>query len=194
VKNAHEESISCTVFQALLMDYIDDELAPSERSAVLSHAAVCSVCRNSLKEIECVRKALTNLPQRAVTSEFDFRLKASIRLESRKLESPLYRFRLFLHENMAAMAVIPAAAAIMLASALIYPGISGRNQSVVNNSGANRLENSQTVSSAQYETRAEDVHYVLESVELSEVGLDSPHKTRTGDITPDTHTISLLSF
>jgi hypothetical protein len=72
--------------------------------------------------------------------------------------------------------------------------MSGRNQPVVNNSGGSRLETLQTVSTAPLETRAEDVHYVLESVELSEVGLDSTHKTRSGDITPDTHTISLLSF
>ncbi len=182
------------VFQTLLMDFVDDELTPSERSAVLSHAAACVSCRNALNEAECVRNALSDLPRRTITSEFDFRLKASIRLESRKLRNPLYRFRLFLRENMAGMAVIPAAAAVMLAAALMYPGFPGRNSYVVNNSGANRPEPRQTVSAVPSETQAEDVHYVLESVELSEVGLDSAHNLRTGEITPDTHTISLLSF
>jgi len=194
VKNAHEEGITCAVFQTLLMDFVDDELAPSERSAVLSHAAMCSTCRNALKEAEYVRRVLVDLPHRTVTSEFDFRLKASIRLESRKLKSPYYRFQLFLRENMAAVAVIPVAAAIMFATAIMYPGFSGKNPSIVSTSGVKRTETRQMVSQSPVETRAEDVHYVLESVELSEVGLDSAHNARTGDITPDTHTISLLSF
>jgi len=176
------------------MDFIDGELHDSLRADFLSHAASCPSCRKDLRELHSVRNALANLPRAEVMPEFDFRLKASIRLESTRLGSPLYRLRLFLRENMTSVIGVPAAAALFLAAALLYTGFPGNVGTPVHSTRQPQTEMLARPSFAPAETLFADVHYVLESVELSEEELNNLSGNRSGEDSPDTHTISLLSF
>lgn len=45
-----------------LSDYIDDELAAAERSAIDQHLAVCAACREVLAELQAIRSHAAQLP------------------------------------------------------------------------------------------------------------------------------------
>ena len=155
------------------MNFIDDELSEKVRSDFLAHSVLCPACRKELKEIQYVKKALAGLPPATVSSEFDFRLKASISLEAARLRSPIYRMKLFLKENMASVIGVPTAAALLLGGMLLYnspfqdfhPGFQTVQQKKI---GQERIQTSSLAGSA-----AEDVHYILDSVDLSEVGTEA---------------------
>jgi anti-sigma factor RsiW len=194
VKHAHDEGFTCSQFKKLLRDFIDDELHDARRGDFLSHAAACPSCRTDLRELHVIRNALANLPHLSVKPEFDFRLKASIRLESARLGSPLYRLRLFLMENMVSMVGVPAAAALFILAALYYTGLSGTVKTPAPVTSQLQTEMLSRPAFTPAESLDADVNYVLESVELSEEELGNLLVSPSGEISPDTHTISLLSF
>ena len=193
MKRAHDGCVSCKRFQTLVMNFVDDELPDAERSDVLSHAAGCPTCRESIIGAGSVRKALSSRPRESVRPEFDFRLKSGIRLESRRLESLSYRFRLFLRENTFPIIGIPAAAAIMLAVYLSSGSLLFKTVDVRVAGERIRPQTEMMVPAGPADPSAEDIHYVLESVELSEVGLGNLPET-AGERPQDTRTISLLNF
>jgi len=176
------------------MDFIDDELHDVLRAEFLSHAAACPSCQRELDGLRFVRNTLAALPRVEVTPEFDFRLKASFRLESARLRSPLYRLRLFVMENMASVVWVPAAAVLFLTAALLYNGLPGR----VGTPGRDVIQPQKELLArsafAPAESLAADVHYVLESAELSEEGLRTLSAGRSDELVTDSHIISLLSF
>ena len=140
-----------------------------------------------------MKESLAALNRPEVSPEFDFRLKASIRMESTRLRSPFYRVRLMFRENMVSIAIIPAAAVLILA-AFLYTGLPGLFRSPVKDPFAPRMELYSRASLAPAESLSTDVHYMLESAELSEEGVKTLSPGHLGDPAVDTHTISLLSF
>jgi hypothetical protein len=176
------------------MDFVDDDLHDSLRSGFLSHAALCPSCRIELQDFMSIRNALANLPRNEISSEFNFRLKSSIRLENTRLGSPLYRFRLFIGENMVSVLGVPVAAALCLTTAVLFfhgPGNTVKPLQTASQSGYEMRANP---FSAPAETLNADENYVLESLDLSEAGLNSLDGAIPGEAPQNTHTISELNF
>jgi len=175
------------------MDFIDDELPEKVQAEFLSHSASCLACRKELEELQCLKRTLAGLPCVSVSSEFDFRLKASLHLEESRLRSPVYRMKLFLKENLASTVVIPAAAAmLMFGGVMIYnnPFHGTQLQTVEQKAiDQNQLEASKADGSA-----SEDVHYVLESVDLSEAGTAAVPNGNTGIKLSSVNSINLIRY
>lgn len=176
------------------MDYVDDELSEKVRSDFLAHSVSCPACRKELKEIQYVRKALAGLPPVTVSSEFDFRLKASLRMENARLRSPMYRLKLFLKGNMAPVVGAPVAATLLVGGILLYngsaPGVRPEMQTVQQTP----VVQEPVQTSAADGSSAEDVHYVLDSVELSAVGTAAKPNSKSGVNSSGTNSINLIRY
>ena len=53
--------MQCREFRELLDAYLDNELSPAEREALLAHARECSACADELASAEVIREALAHL-------------------------------------------------------------------------------------------------------------------------------------
>lgn len=53
--------MQCREFRELLDAYLDNELSPAEREALLAHARECSACADELASAEVIREALSHL-------------------------------------------------------------------------------------------------------------------------------------
>jgi len=54
---------TCEQIQTELSAYLDGEIAAAERGSVEAHVKDCAVCREALKDLEMVRRALADLPK-----------------------------------------------------------------------------------------------------------------------------------
>lgn len=187
-------AVSCSLFRKLIMDYIDDELSEKVRSAFLAHSLLCPACCKELKEMQYVKKALAGLPPVSVSSEFDFRLKASFSLEEARLRSPMYRLKLLWKDNVVSLVGVPVAAALLLAGVMMYDGAlpgarPGMQTARLDSSGQELIQTSPANRST-----AEDVHYVLESVELSEVGTAAKPDEKTDVNSSSANSINIIRY
>ena len=193
MKSAHVE-VSCSLFRKLIMDYIDDELSEKVRPGFLAHAVMCPACGKELKEMQYVKKALAGFTPVTVSSEFDFRLKASLRMEESRLRSPMYRLKLMLKDNMLSVLGAPVAAALLLGGVLVYdgafPGAYSGMQTVRQKPVGQELTRTYAVTGSP----AEDVHYVLESVELSAGGTAAKKNGKTETNSSGTSNINLIRY
>jgi anti-sigma factor RsiW len=176
------------------MDYVDDELSEKTQSEFIAHADECPSCRRELKEVLSVRKLLADLPTVTVSSEFDFKLKASLRLEDVRLRSPFYRFRLLVRDNLASIVAVPAAAALLVMGAIYYHGTFQdipANRSVVEQQMPVKNDRAANLSG---NIQADNVTYVLESLDIGEFGIEvSPQR---GPVSQESNlnTVSLIIF
>lgn len=193
MKNAHVE-VSCSLFRKLIMDFIDGELSEKVRPDFLAHSLSCPECRKELKELQYVKKVLAGCAPVSVSSEFDFRLKASLRLEEVRLRSPMYRLSLFLRDNVVSVVGTPVAAAVLLGGVLLYngpfqaehPGMQSARKAPV----AQEWVRNSTINGSP----AEDIHYVLDSVELSEVGTSVKATRKNGSEPSGANSINLIRY
>lgn len=177
------------------MDFVDGELPEALRGAVLSHADLCPQCRKELREIERVRKLSAGLPPVTVSPEFDFRLKASLRMEAARLRSPLYRMRLFLRENLLSAVAVPAVIALFLGGMVYYQSPLRHAAPVIAGRMAPAAESGQNTAEAP-PAEAVDVEYVLESLNVSETGIEvtSAGKPGVSAERPDMKIVSSIKF
>jgi anti-sigma factor RsiW len=193
VKDDHDEDIGCARFKELLDDFIEDELIENERGAFFAHAAACPPCQKEMREIRRLREVLTGLPRAEVSPEFDFRLKSSIRLESIRLRSPVYRARLFFQDNWVSIMSVPMAGALILAGYLTL-GIPGLMRFPANEARTMKTESIAPAAFAPSESLSADVHYVLESAELNEEGVKTLAPGLSRGLAPSVHTVAILSL
>lgn len=199
MKSAHEKGVTCTLFRELIMDFVDDELPEKERYEFCVHAEICPTCREELREIKYVRKILADIPALTVSPEFDFRLKASLRLEDARLRNPFYRLKLFLKSNFVPVVGIPAAAVLLIAGVAIYrspfreeaPEIAGQTAPV-----PAPVASPVASPATAVDTPPVDVNYVLESLDLDETGIEVTPQGKPGvpRLQPDLKTVSLINF
>ncbi len=181
------------------MDFVDDELSGKLRADFLSHSEVCSDCRRELSEVQQVRKLLANLPPVAVSTEFDFRLKASLRLEDSHLRNPMYRFKRFLKDNMATVVAVPAAA-VLLVSGVFYSQDFFRGGAPVGQVVEKEVPSVQTEAppAVEYAPGTEDVNYVLESLDQDSFSVEVTTNGQPGVLRqvdePALKTVSLINF
>lgn len=184
--------MTCSLFRKLMMDFIDDELPEEVRPGFYAHASVCPACQKELKELRFVKQALAGLPPIAVTPEFDFRLKASLSREASRLRSPMYRLNLYLRDNVYPVVGVPAAAMLLIAGTLMYNGS--------REFPATRIVNLKPAVEAVVPVPAAtdssdvDVHYVLESVDLSQAGAGVPSNRASDRKRSGTNTVNLIRY
>jgi anti-sigma factor RsiW len=177
------------------MDFIDDELSEKVRSDFLAHSVSCPACRKELKELQYVKKALAALPPVTVSSEFDFRLKASLRMEGTRLRSPMYRLKLFLKDNLVPAVGAPVAATLLVGGVLLYNGpFSGARPEIQAVQQKPAAVPERVQASAVIGPQAEDVHYVLDSVELSAVGTSKKPNGKTMTDLSTENSINLIRY
>lgn len=168
MKNANEPCLNCTEFLEHISDYIDDDMAEAERIEFLRHAEVCVECDKTLNGCRHVRNLLGRLSPVSVSSEFDVRLKSRIRMEHNFLEDPVYRFKLFMSDNLPRLLAVPAAAALVVSAMLYFngrnPGIAVDPAELVSNPRV-----SYPIEHAAEQSQEEIVSYILESVSESDM-------------------------
>ncbi|MHB9029603.1 MAG: hypothetical protein ACYC9O_12620, partial [Candidatus Latescibacterota bacterium] len=140
------------------------------------------------------RKLLAGLPTVTVSPEFDFKLKAGLRLEDVRLRNPFYRFRLLVRDNLTSVVAVPAAAALLMAGAVYYqgtfrdfpadPAVVEQKTPVTNNRPA----------SLPGDDQAENVTYVLESLDIGEFGIEVSPQRGAASRQPNLNTVSLINF
>jgi len=74
-----KENMNCTDIQALLDDYLDNELVADKQNAVELHINNCVSCQQSLQEIQAIRQALRSLPVPDSSPDFEARVFAEVR-------------------------------------------------------------------------------------------------------------------
>jgi len=156
------------MFGQHLSKFIDDDLDEEIKGKFLSHAVTCKNCNFDLKESIRLKKVISQLSPVSVSPEFDYRLKSRIHLETTRLKNPLYRFKLFINDNMRDILTVPALALIILWIVFyrIDVHLNQQNQSEITQNKASST-NSEIIST--FEDYPEEIHYVLDSVKPSEV-------------------------
>lgn len=193
MKSANEDLFTCSMFDQYLSEFIDDDLNEEIKGNFLSHAAVCENCNLNLKESIRLKRVLGQLSPVSVSPEFDYRLKARIHLETTRLKNPLYRFKLFINDNMKDLLIVPAFALIILwvVFSSIDMHLNQQNQSEITQNNV-----SSTHSDSTFEDYPEEIHYVLDSVKPSEVETGiflNEHDTSIQTTSTD-HNFTLTSF
>jgi anti-sigma factor RsiW len=176
------------------MDFIDDDLSEKVRSEFLAHAVICPACRKELKEIQFVQRTLAGLAPVSVSSEFDFRLKASLRLEETRLRSPMYRLKLFMKDNAASMVGVPAATVLLLGGMLLYGGPFQGSRTGTPMVEQKPAAQERVQTSALTGSPSEDIHYVLESIDLSEIGTAAAANVHSGKKLSGANSINLIRY
>jgi len=195
VKTANDDFSACSNFQENISLFIDDELDDALKAKFLAHSESCKACNNSLKEFQRLRMLLKNLSPVTASTELDFRLKASIRLENNRLRSPLYRFKLFFRENAYTFVTVPAAALIILFGMFHYVGNQDNNmQTEITENYSNSITPGSPVTIE--ETPEELIHYVLESVTPLDVesGIFLDEQSEVSPTTSTESNIKLVNF
>lgn len=188
MKNANEDAYSCQHFQELLSDFMDEELSEKGRTAFLKHVASCMECSAILNDSRTIRRNMQMLPKVELSREFDFRLRTSILREQQFMNKPLYRFQLFLKENLRYVMAVPATAVIALIVMMTVTEFNPQKNMI--------QEMAQGTSVLVDEPQDEIIRYVLDSVDRVEAkdGIFlNEHNVLRQVSTTDEH-ISLVSF
>lgn len=183
MKSAHDV-FSCSAFREQISDVIDGEIDPGKRTRFLEHAAACEHCNRLFQDMQSIRNRLRSRNVLEVSPEFDFRLKSTIGHEARLMQSPVYRARLVLRDNLFHAIAVPAAAAIVLGMAFlpIELYIHGEPKVVSTITPAVTPADS-----------AQDVNYVLDTVdeEMVDQGIFLNERQNLSQPTP---TLTSISF
>jgi len=194
VKDAHVYGVTCSRFRKYIMDFVDDELSEENRCECVKHADACPVCRRELHEALYLRKVLAGLPEVDVSPEFDFKLKSALRLEDSRLRSPYYRFKLLVLDNLAPIFAAPAVAVLLISGWAYYNGafrdVASHFEVTERKSG---IEPYQTLHAAD-DAGAEDVKYVLESLDLDQAGIEVSPRPETSGRQSNPNMVSLINF
>jgi len=161
VKNAHEGEYSCRIFQEMLGDYIDGELPENEKSLFLAHSLICSECSVLLNSCKSLRKKMAVLPKTAVSSRFDFELRNKVRREQIRMQSPMYRIKLWAEDNIRYLITVPTTAAVLTALFLTVATNRSPQKEMTT-----ELAKADTVHVE--ESQDEIIRYVLDSVDSGE--------------------------
>ena len=120
MKFANEDGFTCKDFSEYIRAYSDNELSGGIKAKFLDHLSRCTECHNILEDTGKIVSILSNLKKITTTPEFDFQLKARIRMEDLRLRSPLYLAKLYFNENIRYFLAVPAVALIIFTTALFY--------------------------------------------------------------------------
>jgi len=194
VKSAHDGFYSCGTFRKCISDFVDDELSGKAKSDFLSHSLICPACDRELKEIKRVKNLLANLAPVTVSSEFDFRLKASLMRENIRFGNPFYRFRLYIRDNLRTLVAVPAMAVVLMGGFLLYSGNPGDRTPGAGFNRTTAVEKKDSPVRAFANAPDEDVYYVLESIDPAEAGFGSIPQNASPAREVSAHAITLISF
>lgn len=81
-------SKECASVEALLSEYLDARLLPTDREVVQNHLAQCLVCRTRLAELRRVQQAVRDLPKRTPPEAFYQRVLTKARKKERSQDQP----------------------------------------------------------------------------------------------------------
>jgi len=194
VKIANDDSFTCKDFREYIRAFLDNELSENIKTKFLNHRSQCTECSNTLEDTEKVVKVLSNLKTITTTPEFDFQLKARIRMEELRLRSPLYRTKLYFNENIRYFLAVPAAALIIFTAALFYSD--NRNQETMltetDSQGGIALIN-------EIERNADEIvyiYYVLDTVQPTdrELGIFLDNQESVKNQRSAVKPVNLISF
>ena len=195
MKIANDYIFTCSMFNQNLDAFVDNELEENIKVHFLAHAATCEHCNLQLIESKRLKKVLANLTPVAVTPEFDYRLKARIRLETTSLNNPLYRFKLFIHENMKEFLFVSALAFLILGVVFSRMDIilKQNNQPTITENKISTANSDIVSALGDY---PEEIHYVLETVKPGEVetGVFLNEQDMSVPLTPNTSNFTLTCF
>jgi anti-sigma factor RsiW len=191
-----DNAFSCSRFEEHLRAYIDDELPVNINSAFLAHADTCSGCARELREMQYTRKLLGMLPRRAVSPEFDFKMKLRIRQEYQRSQNPWYSVKVAFRENLSKFVVIPAAAAAMIAALAVYHTMTMPNALPVAPLQVQLEGRGVELVGDENASTNEEVNYVLEKVSPYDIqqGSFSPVMSGSGNDAAGSQDITLISF
>ena len=165
--------ITCSEFRKMIRAYVDNELSAADKKKFLDHAAMCSQCALTLREMQYVQKILHELPEVNTTSEFDFRLRSSIRIEQQRLNNPSYRFRLFLREYFKPVIAVPAFVVLFATATVFYNNSNGQGPALVSSSQLtaedSSTQNEQVIDITDGAGEIVYLHYVLEKIQQNEI-------------------------
>ncbi|MFC1490112.1 hypothetical protein ACFL6K_02755 [Candidatus Latescibacterota bacterium] len=196
MKIANENSFTCSHFKKNLRAFIDNELPLNIKTLFLEHVSQCKVCGRALSEMQNLKERLLKLERYSVTSEFDFRLKSSLRKEHEKKRLPIYSFPLFGENNISKLLAITAFAAV------IFLGF----VSIYNDDNSTGLPDLVRLHVDSYDgvdiipevsdSSVEEVNFVLETVKPSDVEMGIFQENPDGSVNiPDkTNNMTLISY
>jgi hypothetical protein len=194
VKSANDGVFTCSIFRKYMMDFVDDELSGKMRSDFLAHAFGCPQCERELKDFQQLKKLLANLTPVTASPEFDFRLKSRLSRENSLLQSPFYRMRLYISDNLQAFITVPAAAVILLAGFLFYSGNSSFQNSDPQFSSQITTEKDSSSDHQIVGSQGEEVFYVLDSIDPKDAGAGVVKRNASEARTTSNNTVTLISF
>ena len=149
--------------------------------------------------MKSIKQELENTKHLTVSSEFDFRMRSSIRREQENLRNPFYSFKLFFSENANMFFVAPIFAIILVMSIIFYNNSDkGEITTTLPAEVKSQIDNRESVDlvSDQVNSRVEEVHYVLDTVKHTdaEKGIFTINVDGTVQTLPVNNNITLISF
>ncbi len=195
MKTANEEFFTCSMFQKSVSAFIDNELDEVVKEQLSAHAAKCTGCSTLLTEYAHIKDYIGKLVPINVSPEFDFRLKARIRLENTRLYNPLYRSKLFIHENWKMFLAVPATVIIILIGVLPHPDLFNYDNITETIQITSRMNGKEPAPPSE-DYSEEIVYYVLDSVKPKEVekGVFLIEQNVSIQVTSKNPNIKLISF
>jgi anti-sigma factor RsiW len=76
-----EPNIDCEAIAEDLVAYVDDELAPDDRTRVAAHVASCLVCRREMETVRRFKLMIGSMPQVEPSSDLAERMSRRLELE-----------------------------------------------------------------------------------------------------------------
>ena len=194
MKIANEDSFNCKDFREQIRAFLDNELSVDIKTKFLNHRSQCTECHNTLKDTGKVVNILSNLRTITTTPEFDFQLKARIRMEDLRLRNPLYLAKLYFNENIRYFLAVPAVALIIFTAALFYSDYHNPEKmlSETDSQGGIDLIN-------EIESNADEIvyiYYVLDTVQPTdhELGIFLENQQSVNNQQSAVKPVNLISF
>ena len=131
--------------------------------------------------MERVKNLLAGLTALKTSPEFDFRLKARLRMEGKLLQNPFYRMKLYFNEHIKYFFAVPALTILIFTVSLLHHDSRHQSNILITNDLGKGVE-----LISEIENNADEiiyVYYVLETVNTTddEIGifLDDSRQTHT---------------
>lgn len=163
MKNANEFVFDCASFKKCIMSYIDEELPVNHVSPFLAHADKCPLCGKELSELLFLKKSLSGMRRMTVSPDFSFRVGNALRNEKKRLQNPLYKFRLYFTENYQRFVLVPAVV-LALAGWVLLNDSGLKTQIALPFKNVIAQITGKDISRQETELGVEKVNYILESV------------------------------
>ena len=186
------------MFQDNIRAFIDSELPVNKKSIFLEHASICRKCGHDLSIMQSIKQELSNIKPLTVSSEFDFRMRSSIRREYENQRNPFYSFTIFFRENANMFFVAPVFAIILVMSIILFNSNKGEITPSLPAEVELQIDNRESVDlvSDQVNSRVEEVHYVLDTVKHTDVekGIFTINVDGKVQPLPVNNNVTLISF